>query len=196
MCPGSLLSFLRHKPQITHYRLGKTQPIPKDGLWGPVQWGPKFCCRCPPACPALGPSQPLSAPPQTPFLFQDPSPPSGPSSSPQHPAPPANGGNSQGETYLTSFPGCAHFCTPHPSSRPHALISAGPTLGLGSSIYQLSWLHHELLLQGRDHLLPTCVTHPRQSRSPAHRADILTEGPGPGATKVAAEITSNGGGEG
>lgn len=72
---------------------------------------------------------------------------------------------------------------------PHVLISARPTMGLESSIYQLSWLYHELLLQGTDYLLPICVTHPRQSRRPAFRVDVLTEGPGLGATQVAPEIT-------
>lgn len=189
---GSLLSFLCYKLQVTHCLMGKTPLIPKDGLWGPMQSDPKFCCRYPPLRPALVPSQPLSAPPQMKhfpsfktlaLLWR-------PAQRLQHPAPPAHGGNSQSRAQtLWAFLGMPTSALHTLSSRLSCAYFSSSPLGLESSIYQLSWLYHELLLQGTDCLLPTCVTHQRQSRRLAYRVDVLTEGPGLGTIQVAPEIT-------
>lgn len=156
-----------------------------------LQVSPSAPCTRPfPGCVSPSADEALS-------IFQDPSPPSGPSSKPQHLALPLMVGTPGAEHIPRGLSWACALLHPSPSAPgPHALHSAGPTLGLESSIYQLSWLHHELLLQGRDPLLPICVTHPRWSRRPAYRADVLTEGPEPGTTQVPAEITSNRGGEG
>lgn len=188
---GSLLSFLFYKLQVTHCLLGKTPLIPKDGLWGPVQSDPKLCCRYPPLRPALVPSQPSSALPQTkPFpSFKTPAFLWRPAQRLRHPDPPAHGGNSQSRAQtLWAFLGMPTSALHTLSSRLSCSFQLVPT---GSRIlhYQLSWLYHELLLQGTDYLLPTCVTHPRRSRRPAYRVDVLTEGPGLGTIQVAPEIT-------
>ena len=155
--------------------------------------GPQFCCRCPPPRPALVPSQPLSAPPQArPFLsFKTTALLKGHST--QLPLPMA--GTPRAEHGLRGLSwACPRLHLTPSAPGPHTIVSAHPTLGLESSIYLLSWLYHKLLLRGRDHLLPICVTHARWSRRPAHRAGVLTEGPGLGTTRVAPETTSNMGG--
>jgi len=126
-CPGSLLSFLHYKPQITHCLLGENPTDPQGrtvGAWtvGPqvlLQVSPSAPCTSPfPACVSSSADEALS-------IFQDPSPPSGPSSKAAAPGSPGHGGNSQGRAHTSqAFLGLSTSAPLTLSSRPsHARLS-------------------------------------------------------------------------